>query len=79
MPTPVAPGSTTVGPNQHGTNFVLTVDGRGTSVNRTHQCFRSRMLTAIVERLARGIDESDKTTRLLVTISAPVEQPRWRS
>lgn|GEM_PF-2377037 len=67
-----------VGLDQHGTNFVLTVGGRGAGKNRTHQGFRSRMLTAMVERLAGSIDESDKATRLLVTISAPVEQPRWR-
>ena len=67
-----------VGLDQYGTNFVLTVGRRGAGKDRTDPGFRSRMLTTMVERLAGSIDESDKATRLLVTISAPVEQPRWR-
>ncbi len=69
-------GPIAVGLQQNGSDFQLTVGDRGPGKDRTHQGFGSRMLTAMVKRLAGTIDERDNTPGLLVTVTAPVEQPR---
>lgn len=69
-------GPIAVGLDQHGTSFQLTVGDRGRGKDQSHQGFGSRMLTAMVKRLAGSIDESDNAPGLLVTVTAPVEQPR---
>lgn len=68
-------GPIAVGLDQHGNDFQLTVGDHGPGKNRSHEGFGSRMLTAMVKRLAGSSRESDNAPGLLITIIAPVEEP----
>ena len=69
-------GPIAVGLDQQGDEFRLTVSDRGPGKDRAHQGFGSRMLSAMVKRLAGSIEESDNSPGLRVTVTAPLEEAR---
>jgi two-component sensor histidine kinase len=68
------PGPLTITLEQRGKVFHLAVCDRGLADQKTGQGFGTRMIKAMVERLAGTIEYSDNQPGLRVLFTAPVEQ-----
>lgn len=69
-----APGLITVDLSQHDTNFRLIVADQGTGITRSREGFGTRMLNAMIKKLAGSIDYSSNEPGLRVSITASVNE-----
>lgn len=67
------PGPVSISLEQHRNRFMLIVADRGVGKSRTREGFGTRMLNAMVDRLAGTIEDSGNDPGLRVVVTAPIQ------